>query len=100
MKTKSQILILLLVSVFLIFGTGCSVFRGQNKSGGVIIESRPHGRLKPGEIDNMSGKKNAMPVKKNEKAGKKNKKSTEKNKKSGEENNQYEHWQLKKHKRR
>ena len=101
MKTKNKLLNLLLLSVFLLFGTGCSVFRGHNKSRGVIIESRPIGRLKLGEIDNMSGKKNAMPVKKNEKSGKKNKKSKEKNKESGEKNkNQYEHWQTKKNKRR
>ena len=101
MKTKGQIIILFLLSVLLIFGTGCSSSRRHHKSKGQLISSKPNGRLQPGEIDNMSGKRNEMPMKKNEKAFEVNKKSMEKDKKSEEKiRKQYEPWQNKKRKRR
>lgn len=108
LKTKRLFLILLFLSVVMVFGTGCSVFGRKNLSRGEIIDSRPHGRLKPGEIDNMSGTKNNMPLKKNKKSGRKAKKSNEKSgksrkmsKKSDEKNNdQQGHWQTKKNMRK
>ena len=101
MKTKKLFRILLLFSVFLIVGSGCQVFQRHHRSNGELISTKPHGRLAPGEIDEMSGKENGMPAKKNEKALKRNKKSTEKDKKSGEKiRKQNEPWQTKKHKRR
>ncbi|MDP3914743.1 MAG: hypothetical protein Q8R96_13510 [Bacteroidota bacterium] len=107
-KTKRLFLIFLLLSVVMVFGTGCSVFSRKNLSRGEIIDSRPHGRLNPGEIDNMSGTKNNMPPKKNNKSGRKGKKSNEKSgksskmsKKSDEKyNDQQGHWQTKKSKRK
>lgn len=108
LKTKRLFLILLFLSAMMVFGTGCSVFGGKNLSRGEIIDSRPHGRLKPGEVDNMSGTKNLNPVKKNKRSGKKAKKANEKSgkskkmsKKSDEKNNdQQGHWQTKKSKRK
>ena len=108
LKTKRLFLILLFLSVVMVFGTGCSVFGRKNLSRGEIIDSRPHGRLKPGEVDNMSGTKNIMPPKKDNKSGGKAEKSNEKpgrvgkaSKKSDEKNNdQQGHWQTKKSKRK
>lgn len=106
-KTKRLFLIFLLLSVVMVFGTGCSVFGRKNLSRGEIIDSRPHGRLKPGEVDNMSGTKNIMAPKKNNKSGGKAKKSNEKSgksskmsKKSDERNDNQGHWQTKKSKRK
>lgn len=108
LKTKRLFLILFFLSAVMVFGTGCSVFGRKNLSRGEIIDSRPHGRLKPGEIDNMSGTKNIMPPKKDNKSGGKAKKSKKKSgkvgktsKKSDEKNNdQQGHWQTKKSKRK
>lgn len=101
MKTKKLFRILLLFSVFLIVGSGCKIFQRHHRSNGELISTKPHGRLEPGEIDDMSGKKNGNPVKKDEKALGRNKKSTGKDKKSEEKiRKQYEPWQSKKHKRR
>lgn len=103
-KTTRLFPIFLLFSVVMVFGTGCSVFSRKNLSRGEIVDSRPHGRLESGEIDNMSGTKNIMPPKKDNKSGGKAKKSNEKHgkgekasKKSDEKNNdQQGHWQTKK----
>jgi hypothetical protein len=57
-KSKIRILIFLLLSVFLMAGTGCKIFSGHNRSNGELITTKPHGRLAPGEIDDMSGSKN------------------------------------------
>jgi hypothetical protein len=106
-KTKRLFLILLFLSVVMVFGTSCSVFSRKNLSRGEIIDSRPHGRLKPGEVDNMSGTKNIMPPKKNKKSGGKAKKSNAKSGKSNkmsknadERNDNQGHWQTKKNKRK
>jgi len=100
MKTKKLFRILLLFSVFLIVGSGCKVFQ-RHRSNGELISTKPHGRLAPGEIDDMSGKKNGNPEKKDEKDLGRNKKPTGKDKKSEEKiRKQYEPWQSKKHKRR
>ena len=101
MKTKILFRMLVLFAVFLIVGSGCKVFHHHHRSNGQLISTKPHGRLAPGEIDDMSGSKNGMPAKKNEKAFGVNKKSAEKDKKSEEKyRKQYEPWQNKKHKKR
>lgn len=61
MKTKKLFLVLLLFSVFLIVGPGCKVFQHHNRSNGELISTKPHGRLAPGEIDDMSGSRNENP---------------------------------------
>ena len=108
LKTKRLFLILLFLSAVMVFGTGCSVFGRKNLSRGEIISSKPYGRLKPGEVDNMSGTKNIMPPKKDNKSGGKANKSNEKHekggkvsKKSDEKNDDHQgHWQTKKSKRK
>jgi len=57
LKTKMQFRILLL-SVLLFAGTGCSIFHRSSGPNGQLISTKPHGRLALGEIDNMSGTKN------------------------------------------
>jgi len=59
MKTRKQILSFLLVSVFLVFGTGCMVIHPQHRSRGVIIESRPNSKMPPGQMKKMTGEKSA-----------------------------------------
>jgi len=60
MKTKKHLLILLLLSVFLVFGTGCMVIHPQqHRSRGVIIENRPSGKIPPGQMKKMTGEKSA-----------------------------------------
>ncbi|MDP2338072.1 MAG: hypothetical protein Q8N05_16825 [Bacteroidota bacterium] len=59
MKTKKHLLILLLLSVFLIFGTGCTIIHPQHRSRGVIIHSNPSGRIPPGQMKKMTGEKSA-----------------------------------------
>ena len=59
MKTKNQLLSLLLVSVFLVFGTGCMIIHPQHRSNGQIISSKPFGKLPPGQRKKLSGDKSA-----------------------------------------
>lgn len=61
MKTKKHLLILLLLSVFLVFGTGCTVVRPHyhNPSRTVIIHSNPSGKIPPGQMKKMTGAKSA-----------------------------------------
>jgi hypothetical protein len=61
MKTKNQFLILFLVSLFLIFGTSCTVIRPQHHhpSGTVIIHSNPSGKIPPGQMKKATGAKSA-----------------------------------------
>lgn len=59
MKSKNQILILLLVSVFLIFVTGCVAIHPQHRSRGVIISANPNGKIPPGQMKKMTGEKSA-----------------------------------------
>jgi hypothetical protein len=61
LKRKSHFVILLLGFLFLFVGTGCKIFQHHRHSTGVIISTEPHGRLAPGEIDDMSGRKNENP---------------------------------------
>lgn len=101
MKTKKIFQTLLLFSVFLSVGSGCKVFQHHHRSNGQLISTKPHGRLAPGEIDDMSGRKNELSGEKNEKTMGRNKKSVENEKRSAEKiRKQYEPWQTKKHKRK
>ena len=59
MKSKNQILILLLVSAFLIFVTGCVAIVPQQRSRGVIINANPNGKIPPGQMKKMTGAKSA-----------------------------------------
>jgi hypothetical protein len=78
--------VLLLFFIFLLFaGTGCKVKKHHRRFTGVIISTEPHGRLAPGEVDNMSGKVNEMPPKK-EKDTERKKETDEKHKKPEEKN--------------
>jgi hypothetical protein len=83
MKTRKLFLLSLFFFLFLFVGSGCKIFERHHRSG-VIINTEPHGRLAPGEIDNMSGEKNEMPAKKKEKDSERNKELIAKNKKSAE----------------
>lgn len=83
MKTRKLFLLSLFFFLFLFAGSGCKIFERHHRSG-VIINTEPHGRLAPGEIDNMSGEKNEMPAKKKEKDSERNKELIAKNKKSAE----------------
>ncbi|MDP2113021.1 MAG: hypothetical protein Q8K69_03060 [Bacteroidota bacterium] len=60
MKTKTHLLILLLFSVFLIFGSGCTIIKPQQqRSKGVVIHSSRSGRIPPGQMKKMTGAKSA-----------------------------------------
>lgn len=56
---KKQILILLLLSGFFIFGTGCTVIRPHHHPRTVIIHSNSSGRIPPGQMKKMTGAKSA-----------------------------------------
>jgi hypothetical protein len=58
MKTNKQFRFLLLLFVFFLVVPGCRVFQQNQHSNGELISTKPHGRLAPGEIDDMSGSKN------------------------------------------
>lgn len=58
MKTKKQLLILLFLFTFLLVEPGCKVLQRHPRSNGQLISTKPHGRLAPGETDDMSGGKN------------------------------------------
>jgi len=58
MKTNKPFLILLLLFVFFLVIPGCKVFQRNQHSNGELITTKPHGRLAPGETDDMSGSKN------------------------------------------
>jgi hypothetical protein len=55
---KSHFVILLLGFLLLFVGTGCKIFQKHNHGTGQLISTPPHGRLAPGEIDDMSGRIN------------------------------------------
>ena len=44
MKTNKHLLILLVLSVFLLFGTSCMVYRTHPHQRGEVITTRPYGR--------------------------------------------------------
>jgi hypothetical protein len=61
MKTKNQILILFLISVFLILGTSCTIVSPQynHPSRTVIIKTNPNGKIPPGQMKKMTREKSA-----------------------------------------
>jgi hypothetical protein len=59
MKTKAHLLILLLFSVFLIFGSGCTIIKPQQRSKGVVIQSNRSGHIPPGQMKKLTGAKSA-----------------------------------------
>lgn len=59
MKTKKHLLILLLLSVFLLFGTGCRVYAPQHHSRTMFIHTNPNGKIPPGQMKKMTGAKSA-----------------------------------------
>ncbi len=58
MKTNKQFRFLLLLFVFSLTVPGCKVLQRHPRSNGQLISTKPHGRLAPGETDDMSGGKN------------------------------------------
>jgi len=58
LKRKRPFVILLLGFLFLFVGNGCKIFQKHNHGTGQLISTPPHGRLAPGEIDDMSGRIN------------------------------------------
>jgi hypothetical protein len=61
MKSKKNLLILALVSLFLIFTTSCAVIQPHHRSKGVIIHSNPRGKSSQGHMKKQSGEKSAKP---------------------------------------
>lgn len=54
-----HLLILLLFSVFLVFGSGCTITKPQQRSKGVVIQSNRSGHIPPGQMKKMTGAKSA-----------------------------------------
>jgi hypothetical protein len=74
MKVQKLLLNLILVSVFLVFGTSCTIIRPnhQHPSRTVIIKTNGNGKIPPGQMKKATGAKNAKQyapgqVKKNKK---------------------------------
>ncbi|HEY3372969.1 MAG TPA: hypothetical protein VGK10_19115 [Prolixibacteraceae bacterium] len=59
MKTKKHFLFLMVLSVFLLFGSSCAVYRGHSHPRGQVISSRPYHRVPPGQMKKMTGAKSA-----------------------------------------
>jgi hypothetical protein len=59
MKPTKQLLILLLFSVFLIVGSGCTIIKPQHRASGVVIHSSRSGRIPPGQMKKLTGAKSA-----------------------------------------
>lgn len=59
MKIKRNLLVLLLLSVFLIIGTGCKVQQKRTMSKGQIISSPPAYKMPPGQMKKATGAKSA-----------------------------------------
>ena len=59
MKTKKHLLVLLVLSAFLLFGTGCVVHYPTYHKKGVIISTKPNGKIPPGQMKKMTGEKSA-----------------------------------------
>ena len=67
-----HLFILLVLSVFLLMGTGCVVHHPTYHKKGMIISTRPQGKVPPGQMKKMTGEKSAKAyapgqVKKNKK---------------------------------
>ena len=59
MRAKKNILILLVLSIFLIIGSGCRVQQKRTISRGQIISSQPSGKVPPGQMKKATGAKSA-----------------------------------------
>jgi len=60
MKTKKHFLFLLVISVFLLFGTSCVVHRHPTyHKKGMILSTRPQGKIPPGQMKKLTGAKSA-----------------------------------------
>ena len=59
MRTKKHFLILLVLSVFLLFGTSCVVYHPQPHSRVQVISTKPNGKIPPGQMKKMTGAKSA-----------------------------------------
>lgn len=61
MKVSKNILVLLVFSLLIILGSGCSVHRHnpQYHKKGMIISTRPSGKMSPGQMKKMMGEKSA-----------------------------------------
>jgi len=59
MKTKKNILLLLVLSAFLLMGTGCRVYHPKYHKKGMIISTQPQGKVAPGQMKKMTGAKSA-----------------------------------------
>lgn len=61
MKTSKNILLLLVFSLFILLGAGCSVHRHypQYHKKGMIISTRPSGKIPPGQMKKMMGEQSA-----------------------------------------
>lgn len=61
MKSTKNILLLLIFSFFILLGTGCQVHRHnpQYHKKGMIISTRPSGKMSPGHMKKMMGEKSA-----------------------------------------
>lgn len=61
MKTSKNTLLLLIFSLFILLGSGCRVHRHnpQYHKKGMIISTRPSGKMPPGQMKKMMGDKSA-----------------------------------------
>lgn len=59
MKTKKNLLLLLVLSAFLMMGAGCVSIQPRYHSKGQIISTKPHGKVPPGQMKKMTGAKSA-----------------------------------------
>ena len=60
MRMKKHFLILLVLSIFLLFGTSCAVYVPQeHHPRNQVIYTRPSGKVPPGQMKKMTGAKSA-----------------------------------------
>jgi len=59
MKAKRNLFILLIFSFFLLVGPGCRVHQPHYHKKGMIISSRPSGKVPPGHMKKAMGAKSA-----------------------------------------
>ncbi|HAH24307.1 MAG TPA: hypothetical protein DCL77_11235 [Prolixibacteraceae bacterium] len=59
MKTNKHFLLLLVLSVFLLFGTSCKVYRVHTYHKGQVVSTRPNGKVPPGQMKKMTGAQSA-----------------------------------------
>jgi len=56
---KKHYLIVLVLSVFLLFGTSCAVYVPHQHTRQQVIYTRPSGKIPPGQMKKMTGAKSA-----------------------------------------